>query len=92
MAYLRLESWGERLGVAPHPSLTPPEYAERWQSWLSRSQASPALTRSAASAIGDLTDLVQRRAVCSSQRQTRRQTGAHPLVASDAKIVAFAIG
>ncbi|MCO6451730.1 MAG: hypothetical protein J5I90_13180 [Caldilineales bacterium] len=62
LAYLRLESWGERFGIPTRPSYTPPEYAGHWRAWLQQSPAASGLSDAAARAIDELTDDVQRRA------------------------------
>ena len=58
LAYLRLERWGDRLGIPPAPWLTPREYAGRWRSWLETRPVSTSL----AVEIGKLSEGLERRA------------------------------
>lgn len=65
LAYLRLESWGWRLGVFPAAWLTPREYANRWQSRLhDRPDAAPLVAQ-----IGALGEAVERRAFAPPDRR-----------------------
>ncbi len=58
LAYLRLETWGQRWGVLPAPWFTAGEYAARWQDWLTRQPDSDLLAQQ----IGDLCRGLEHRA------------------------------
>ncbi len=59
LAWLRLESWGDRLDVPPAPWLTPHEYARRWRSRLGQSTAN---AQAAADDIARLSEVLEQRA------------------------------
>ncbi len=69
LAYLRLESWGDRLDVPPAPWHTPHEYAQRWRSRLNQVEHSSTIAQAAADDIAQLSESLEQRAYAPAAQQ-----------------------